>query len=152
MTMSDNLGEGQPDPAPRRLFLVSDDLLFPSRIREALKPLGHALQVGATLTSVRDALAGAAPPETILVNLNSRRGDPLALIHALKSDPATRNVPLLAFAGHVETAKHQAAREAGADLTAANSSVSLHLPKLLGRLLSGDLGPVDLLEESDDER
>ena len=74
----------------------------------------------------------------ILVNLNTRRIDPLALIRALKVDPTTSDVPLLAFAGHLETAKHDAARAAGADMVAANSSVSMHLPKLLNRLLTGE--------------
>lgn len=123
------------------LLLVADDLMFPSRIREGARPLGYAVQtVGtgdAALAKVT-AAEGQPLPAAILVNLTARRYDPHAVIRALKSDPAARSIPLLAFAGHVETEKHDAARAAGADMVVANSSVSLHLGKLLPRLLSGD--------------
>ncbi len=129
-------------PAPPTrplLLLIADDLLFPSRIREAVKPLGLDLRVVATEAAARAVFASALPlPRAVLVNLNARRLDPAALIRALKADPATASVPLLAFAGHVETAKHEAARAAGADMVAANSSVSLHLGKLLDRLWAGE--------------
>ena len=133
-----------PPPPPLRLVLVADDLLFPSRIREAVRPLGHDLVVAATETDARRAVAagtggtGDGRVGAVLVNLNARRFDPNRFIRALKSDEATRDVPVLAFAGHVEAEKHAAARAAGADMVAANSSVSLHLPKLLERLLAGE--------------
>ncbi len=119
------------------LLLAADDLMFPSRIGEAVRPLGYELRVAGGAAAVRES-ALAAPPAAILVNLSARRLDAPALIRSLKDDPATRAIPVLAFAGHVETDKHDAARAAGADMVAANSSVSLHLPKLLARLLSGE--------------
>ena len=122
------------------LLLAADDLMFPSRIREAVRPLGYTLRVAASAAAVRDN-ARSEPPLAILVNLNARRLDAAGLIRDLKADAATRAIPLLAFAGHVETAKNDAARAAGADMVAANSSVSLHLPKLLARLLSGERPP-----------
>ena len=118
------------------LLLADDGLMFPSRIGEAARPLGYALRVAASAEKVRAATSEA--PVAILVNLNARRFDPNALIRDLKADAATRDLPLLAFAGHVERDRHAAARAAGADMTAANSSISLHLPKLLTRLLSGE--------------
>jgi CheY-like chemotaxis protein len=147
MTSVDRPGEGgAPAPPPLAVLLVADDLLFPSRVREALKPLGVGLRVAShDPASVRAALNdGTAPaPSAILVNLNVRRGgpDPLGVIHDLKSDPKTASIPLMAFAGHVERDKHEAARQAGADLVAANSSVSMHLPRLLERLLAGPAAP-----------
>ena len=131
-------------PAKPTVLLAADDLMFPSRIREAMRPLGYPLSVAATEEAVREKIVTDSPA-VILVNLNTRRVDPIALIRALKADPATSEVPVLAFAGHVETAKHDAARAAGADMVAANSSVSMHLPKLLDRLLAGER-PVDVQE------
>ncbi len=131
--------DAPPLPAARPLLLlIADDLLFPSRIREAVKPLDLELRVVATEAAARAVFVLSPPPRAILVNLNARRLDPVALIGALKADPATAGVPLLAFAGHVETAKHEDARAAGADLVATNSSVSLHLGKLLDRLWSSE--------------
>lgn len=137
----------QPD-----LLLVADDLMFPSRIREGAKPLGYIVRIAPTESA---ALEGAttSPPTVILVNLTARRYDPLAVITSLKNDERTRTIPLLAFAGHVEREKHQAARTAGADMVAANSSVSLHLGALLSRLLNATPGndTDDALEIHEDE-
>lgn len=132
------------------VLLLSDDLLFPSRVREGLRPLGYSLRVVGTQEAVQAAAASVPPPSVILVNLNARRYDPLAVIAGLKDTPATRTIPLLAFAGHVEKEKHAAARGAGADLVAANSSVAMHLPALLQRLLSGSVGN-DVMEDEDED-
>jgi len=130
------------DPAAalegRTLLLVADDLMFPSRVREGVRPLGCVLKVVGTEVAATDAARAAAPPAAVLVNLTARRYDAESVIRALKAAPETAGIPLLAFAGHVEKAKHEAARAAGADMVAANSSVSLHLSALLARLLSGD--------------
>lgn len=125
---------------PQILLLAADDLLFPSRIREAVRSLGYVVQTAASLPALREK-ATTQPPVAILVNLHARGWDPPALIRGVKADPALRTIPLLAFAGHVETEKHAAARNAGADMVAANSSVSLHFPKLLARLLAGEHSP-----------
>lgn len=119
-----------PDP---HLILVTDDLLFPSRIGEAARPLGwRVVTVSGTPEGVVARVRSLDPaPFVVLVNLNARRIDADAVIRALKSDPATAAFPLVAFAGHVETAKHDAARAAGADAVLANSSVSMHLGKVL---------------------
>lgn len=141
----------QIDSFPRQgdaplLVLVSDDLMFPSRVREALKPLGYNLRVAATEAALREAVSGNISPLAVFVNLTARRYDPLEIITSLKESPATRGLPVLAFAGHVEKDKHAAARAAGADMVAANSSVSLHLPILLSRLLSGERSSADVEE------
>lgn len=109
-----------------RVLLLSDDLLLPSRVKEALRPLGWPLTV--TATGIDAALSQS--PDLVIVNLAARRFDPLAAVRAAKA--AGRKV--LAFAGHVEAEKHAAARDAGADLVAANSSVALHFPALLRQL------------------
>lgn len=117
------------------LLLVADDLMFPSRVREGARPKGYTVTVTATESTTMAAATALPHPSAILVNLTARRYDPLQIIRQLKAEPATRDIPLLAFAGHTETEKHQEARRAGADRTAANSSISLHLIALLERLL-----------------
>lgn len=134
--------------AAKTLLLVSDDLMFPSRVREGLRPLGFALVVVGTEASALAAAGNVdSVPDAILVNLTARRYDAPGLIRALKTAEATRAIPLLAFAGHVEKEKHEAARASGADLIAANSSVSLHLAALLSRLLNGQSPDDEPLEE-----
>ena len=120
--------------------------MFPSRVREGVKPLGYTVRVVATADAARDALRSDPLPLAILVNLTARRYDPLAVIAACKADDRAGTIPLLAFAGHVEKDKHTAARAAGADLVAANSSVALHLGALLTRLLAQEPAETDVLE------
>ena len=118
------------------ILLVSDDLLFPSRIREALRDLPYRLQTTGSESGLNASIE-AESPAAIVVNLTARSYDPLALIACtVKRIRRPHAIPLLAFAGHVEAEKQAAARAAGADKVAANSSVSLHFPALLARLLS----------------
>jgi CheY-like chemotaxis protein len=137
------------EPAKPTILLVADDLMFPSRIREGAKPLGYTVRVVATEAALKTALQEITP-QAVLVNLTARRYDPMGIITALKADPLSQSLPLLAFAGHVEKEKHAAARAAGADMVAANSSVSLHLSALLTRLLGGER-PAEVLEIDGDE-
>ena len=123
------------DAEQRTLLLVADDLMMPSRVREGIRPLGYTLRVAGSEAAATAAAATDPPPIGILVSLTARRYDPPSLIRALKTNAGTAKIPLLAFAGHVEKEKHEAARAAGADLVAANSSVALHLSQILPRLL-----------------
>lgn len=125
------------EDSDRLLIVLSDDLLFPSRIRESLRALPYRLRIVAADSALPAALADELP-SGFIVNLTARRYDPAAVIESLKAQPRTAALPILAFAGHVESEKHEAARRAGADLVAANSSVSLHLPALLNRLFAPD--------------
>jgi DNA-binding response OmpR family regulator len=142
MTQSNTATAGSP-----LILLVSDDLMMGSRVKEGVKVAGYGFASASTETAVQNAIASEQPPAAILVALTVRRLDPYALIRMLKAEHP--GVPILAFAGHVEREKHALAREAGADLVTANSSVAMHLPALLSRLLGGERG--DALEEDGDE-
>lgn len=125
------------------ILLVSDDLMMGSRVKEGVKVAGYGFASVSSDAAARTALEAEPRPVAVLVALTVRRLDPYALIRTLKADhPA---IPVLAFAGHVEREKHALAREAGADLVTANSSVAMHLPALLSRLLGGERG--EALEE-----
>jgi len=127
--------ETDTDAEQRTLLLVADDLMMPSRVREGIRPIGYTLRVAGAESAAMIAATADPAPIGILVSLTARRYDPPALIRALKTDTRTAKIPLLAFAGHLEKEKHEAARTAGADLVAANSSVALHLARILPRLL-----------------
>ncbi len=123
---------------PRTLLLVADDLMTASRVREGAKPAGYAVTVTGSESAAKTALAASPAPVAVLVALTVRRVEPFALIRFVKETyPA---IPVLAFAGHVERELHAKAREAGADLVTANSSVAMHLPALLTRLTGGEKG------------
>ena len=64
-------------------------------------------------------------------------GDPLALTRALKSDPATRGIPVVGFYPHVEGALREAALAAGVDQELPRSAFTVRL----AALLAGTGGP-----------
>ncbi|GAC1436995.1 MAG: hypothetical protein NVSMB51_09580 [Solirubrobacteraceae bacterium] len=85
-----------------RLFLLTDDLLFCSRLQAELGAAGHACTVGA-----------AAPPadaELILADLTHDHERRLRLLSELAQRP-----PVLAYYSHVETGVRAAAESAGVE-------------------------------------
>ena len=69
----------------------------------------------------------------MLVDLAGRGVDAPGTIRALKEDPATAQVPVVAFGPHLDEAARAAARAAGADAVVANSKLALDLPGLVAR-------------------
>jgi CheY-like chemotaxis protein len=120
---------------PRVLALVPD-LLFASRIEQALRRLGYRAEFapdGAALL----AQLRASPPALVLVDLAARGVEPVAAIRALKQDPVGREVPVVAFGPHRDTAARMAAQQAGADAVVANAELALDLPGLVARYARG---------------
>lgn len=117
----------------RQAFMVLvavDDLLFSSKIRAT------ARQIGAEITFARSPaeilrIAREAQPPLALFDLNSAVSDPVATIGALKADPSTAGVRVVAFVSHVQTSLIDAARAAGADEVLARSAFAANLPQIL---------------------
>lgn len=118
----------QDSESGRTVIAVVDDLMFGSRIRSA------AGQAGVTTVFVRaagDLAARAVGADLILLDLATRWLDAPVVIRALKADPLTAAVPIVAFGPHVEADALMAARTAGADRVVARSAFVRMLPELL---------------------
>ena len=116
---------------PLVLALVPD-LMFSTRIEQALRHLAYRAEFAAD----RGALVArtrAAAPVLVLVDLAARGVDAAGAIQALKEDPATAEVPVVAFGPHLDEAARAAAQAAGADAVVANSKLALDLPSLVAR-------------------
>lgn len=114
---------------PRRVVAVVPDLFFATRISATAEAAGVALEmpaVAAALERIREA-----PPALVIVDLHAP-GDPLALVRALKADPATRRLPVIGFYSHVERALRAAALEAGVDEALPRSAFTVRLAAILG--------------------
>lgn len=119
-------------PTAPAIVVAGDDLLFSDRIASASTALGYRPVVVRTADAFHAALARS--PAAAVVDLASRRFDALAAIRRAKADPASRDVPLLGFCGHLDAARRAAAREAGCDLVTTNGAVSAGLETLLASL------------------
>jgi CheY-like chemotaxis protein len=114
----------------RRVVAAVEDLLFKSKISETANTLGvEALfprSPKKLLEKVRES-----PPDLLVLDLNSARFEPLQLLEQLKSDEASRGVPVVGFLSHVQKDLAVAARESGCDRVVARSAFTRDLPEIL---------------------
>jgi CheY-like chemotaxis protein len=117
-----------------KILAVMSDLFFSVKINDAAKKHGIAAEF------VKDkALAlekAKANPPLIIIDLNCDAADPLGLIAAIKSDPATAAIPIVAFVSHVQVELKQRAVEAGCTTVVARSVFAQDLPAILDRCLT----------------
>lgn len=109
-----------------------EDLMFTSKIRSA------AIQLGVPVTFVRSvdtalAFMRAAPPALVIMDLNSRRLDPLGTLAAMKSDASLAGIPIVGYVSHVDAATIDQARSAGLGEVLARSAFAERLGEILRR-------------------
>jgi CheY-like chemotaxis protein len=114
-------------------LLVVGDVFFSAKLRDTLKHLGIPARSARTDTEVATELAAGAP-RLVIVDLTVKTLDPSALVARLKGSDTTRQVPIIAFAGHVATEALAAAAAAGADRVVTNGQIAGNLPGILADL------------------
>ena len=114
----------------RKVLGAVEDLLFKSKISETSSQLGIEAAFPRSPKKLLDALR-ESPPDLLILDLNSARFEPLALLREVKSDDATRDISTIGFLSHVQKDLAVAAREAGCDRIVARSAFTRNLPKIL---------------------
>ena len=115
------------------ILLVLSDLLFRSRIDQVARGVGLELRVARSAEQLERQLARGAPALAI-VDLETDALDPAAAIRRLRALPGGGALPIVAYAGHTNTAAIEAGRAAGAGLVLARSAFVARLPALLARV------------------
>jgi CheY-like chemotaxis protein len=121
---------GRGTPVTRRVLVAVEDLLFKSKILETADTLGVQTTFPRSPKKFVDEARGSAP-DLLVLDLNSARFEPLKLLRELKSDEATKSVPVVGFLSHVQKDLAIAAREFGCDRVVARSAFTRDLPKIL---------------------
>jgi CheY-like chemotaxis protein len=114
----------------RRVLAAVEDLLFRSKISETASSLGIEATFPRNPRRLLEALR-ESPPDLLILDLNSARFEPLALLRNIKSDEATEDVSTVGFLSHVQKDLAVAAREAGCDRVVARSAFTKDLPRIL---------------------
>ena len=118
----------------RRVLAAVEDLLFRSKISETASSLGIEAAFPRSPKRLLEALR-ESPPDLLVLDLNSARFEPLALLQTIRSDEATEDVSTVGFLSHVQKDLAVAAREAGCDRVVARSAFTKDLPRILtGRI------------------
>lgn len=114
------------------VLCVLDDLLFSVKISTAGKALGVELyferSADKVVGSIRDR-----QPALVILDLDSRKLQPIEAIRAIKADAALRTIPTLGYVSHVHADTIAAARAAGVDEVLARSAFSEQLGAILTR-------------------
>ncbi|MBA3637167.1 MAG: response regulator [Rubrobacteraceae bacterium] len=110
----------------RRILAAVEDLLFKSKISETASQLGIDAAFPRNPRKLLEALR-ESPPDLLVIDLNSARFEPLALLRSVRSDEATRDVSTVGFLSHVQKDLAVAAREAGCDRVVARSAFTKDL-------------------------
>ena len=114
----------------RTVLAAVEDLLFRSKISETASSLGIEAVFPRNPKRLLEAIH-ESPPDLLILDLNSARFEPLALLRITRSDETTRDVPTVGFLSHVQKDLAVAAREAGCDRVIARSAFTKALPRIL---------------------
>lgn len=114
----------------RRVVAAVEDLLFRSKISETANTLGVEVLFPRSPKKLVEKIH-ESPPDLLVLDLNSARFEPLQLLKQLKSDEASRGVPVVGFLSHVNKDLAVAARESGCDRVVARSAFTKDLPEIL---------------------
>lgn len=114
------------------IVLLIPDLFFSVKVADAARALGYqpreVANAEALLAAVREGAVG------VVLDTQERSGWQ-DTVQTLKADPATAQVPILAFGSHVDVAASRAAVAAGCDRLVTRGKLSRELPDLLQSLM-----------------
>lgn len=118
-----------PDPAPRRILILADDLIWSTRLAGHVRAGGHEPRPARTAAAFGAALAEA---DGAIVDLTSLAYDPLAAIAAAHG----AGVPVLAVGQHDDHVLRRDALAVGADRVLAYRKLFDDGPAAIARWLS----------------
>ena len=113
-------------------YLLSDDLIFTSRITGTARDLGHEVRSARNSDLLANLVAQQAP-QCLLVDLHNPG---LSIADLLARLPVPRPL-VVGYGSHVDAATLKAAREAGCDLVLPRSKFVEELPRGLPQWLAG---------------
>ena len=112
------------------ILCVVDDLLFSVKISTAAKALGVDIYFERSAEMVVPRIREKRP-SLVILDLNSKKLQPMEVVAALKADPDLKHIETLGFVSHVQTDVIAAARKAGIDEVLARSAFSERLGEIL---------------------
>lgn len=118
------------------VLVVMNDLFFSASI------IGIAKKLGLNVELLKDGdvviRKTKESPVAVIFDLNYAGSDPVGTVRQIKSDPATRHIPLIGFVSHVQVELKAKALEAGCDTVLARSVFTQKLPEILNRAIANE--------------
>ena len=119
----------------KTILVVVSDIFFYTKIRDALKPAGYALERLRTSDDWQEK-ALQSQPIGVIVNMNDDRLNAPEILKALKANPKTAALPILAFANHEEVGSWKLAKDLGIQKVVSRNEFSARTLALFEELTS----------------
>ncbi len=113
-------------------YLLSDDMMFTSRITGTARDLGFEIKVARSQEALETLLR--LPPAAVIVDLANPGLNLSTLLTAAKAASSTATI--VAYGSHVDSETLKEARKAGCDVVLPRSQFAKRLPELLPGWLS----------------
>jgi len=114
----------------KNVFVILDDLLFESRIRQAAKELDINMSIIKSAKGFKYK-ALEHKPDLIIIDLGSKKIDAEKVIKEIKTDQELSNIFCMGYISHVEKEKMKKFQEMGCDQVLPRSKFSNQLYNLL---------------------
>jgi DNA-binding NarL/FixJ family response regulator len=119
-----------------RVLVLSDDLLFGSRLHGSLTAAGHEVELVGNEAALRERLVdrASADPGALVVDLTDESYGGADVLEALAAEGRLGQLRTLAFYSHVDLAARDRASRAGFELSVPRSRIAREAPELLAQL------------------
>jgi DNA-binding NarL/FixJ family response regulator len=97
------------------IALFVDDLIFLSKIQNTARSLQIETQSVIGSADESALRISQLSPSILIIDLNSKKADPLELIGSLKTSDGTSSIPIIGFLSHVDVDQREKAIAAGCD-------------------------------------
>ena len=112
------------------IIAAVDDLIFASKIKATAENVGAEVRFAKSLATVLTQ-AEERLPDCVMVDLQGVKCEPFALARAFKTSATLKQVKLIGFFSHVQTALMHEAQAAGYDQVLPRSAFTKRLPEIL---------------------
>ena len=120
---------------PEKSLLIGvSDVFFYTKIRDAFRPHGYALE---RLRKHEDIIekVSSLQPLVVVLNMNDEQLNAPAALQTLKANEALKHIPVLAFANHEEVETWRQARELGINKIVSRNEFSARTLALVEELI-----------------
>ena len=119
------------------ILVAVNDVFFYTKIRDALLPNGYTMERARTQEEV-PAKAANLHPAALIMNMNDEKFDSFKVLEAIKGNPGTCAIPVLAFANHEEVETWKRAKELGVTKIVSRNEFSSRTGQLVEEVIQGE--------------
>ena len=116
------------------ILVAVTDIFFYTKVRDALRPQGYTLERIRNQDEVAEKGA-AVNPAALILNMNDLTVDAFKALETIRSNPALRALPILAFANHEEVDTWHRAKELGVTKIVSRNEFSARTKDLVDELI-----------------